>query len=374
MTSAGPTSNDPSRRSDDSAAPPRQPRVFKLDDPGLKHTPSDELRDGPRDDMGDLPPATSKRGPMPPGRTLTANDLRTGVRWGGILFSAMMSLAALAAGLWFTRFVSVAVERQDWVGWLAVGLMSVIALALTVIVVRELLGFRRIARLAGLRKTVKAAIASNDPKLERKSVATLMSHYRGRSDMSWGLARLGDHAGDVLAPGELLRLADRELIAPVDVTARRVILASSKRVATVTALSPMTWIAMGFVLVENVRMFRALAGLYGGRPGVLGAVRLGRLVVGHIIATGGIAMTDDLLGQFLGQDMLRRLSRRLGEGAFNGALTARLGVAAVEVTRPLPFIDAEPLRVREIFAELFRSLRGAEAPSQPTERQRNAAP
>ena len=115
---------------------------------------------------------------------------------------------------------------------------------------------------------------------------------------------------------------------------------------------------MGYVLVENVRMFRAIAGLYGGRPGTLGACGSARLVVTHIIATGGLAMTDDLLGQFLGQDALRRLSRRLGEGAFNGALTARLGVAAVEVTRPAPFIDTEPVRVREIFTELVRSLRG----------------
>jgi putative membrane protein len=120
------------------------------------------------------------------------------------------------------------------------------------------------------------------------------------------------------------------------------------------------WIAMGFVLVENVRMFRSIAGLYGGRPGVLGALRLARLVVGHVIATGGIAMTDDLFGQFVGQDVLRRLSRRLGEGAFNGALTARLGVVAVEVTRPLPNLDSEPLRIREIFSELLRSLRGAD--------------
>ena len=71
-------------------------------------------------------------------------------------------------------------------------------------------------------------------------------------------------------------------------------------------------------------------------------------------------MTDDLLGQFVGQDVLRRLSRRLGEGAFNGALTSRLGVVAVEVLRPLPYLDAEPLRVREIFNELFRSLRGSD--------------
>ena len=89
--------------------------------------------------------------------------------------------------------------------------------------------------------------------------------------------------------------------------------------------------AILYVLIENVRMLRGLATLYGGRPGLLGALRLGRMVITHIIATGGVAMTDDLLGQFLGQDLVRRLSRRLGEGVFNGALTARIGAAAVEV-------------------------------------------
>ena len=73
-------------------------------------------------------------------------------------------------------------------------------------------------------------------------------------------------------------------------------------------------------------------------------------VVGHVIAIGGIAMTVDLLGQFVGQDVLRRLSRRLGEGAFNGALTARLQVVAVEITRPLPYLDTEPLHAR-VFGE-----------------------
>ena len=87
---------------------------------------------------------------------------------------------------------------------------------------------------------------------------------------------------------------------------------------------------MIYVAVENLRMLRALAGLYGGRPGTIGALRLARMVVTHIVATGGLALTDDLLGQFLGQDLLRRLSRRLGEGAFNGALTARIGAAAVD--------------------------------------------
>jgi putative membrane protein len=35
--------------------------------------------------------------------------------------------------------------------------------------------------------------------------------------------------------------------------------------------------------------------------------------------------------------MLSKLSRRFGEGVVNGALTARLGVAALEICRPMPF-------------------------------------
>lgn len=339
------------------APPPRKPRVFKPDDIVVEAESDDVARSAGA--------VTARRAARVPSRHLTVTDINRGFRLGGILLSAIAALASLAAGLWFARFVSVALERQDWVGWLAFALMSIIALAIIGIVLRELIGFRRLARLAKLRALVKATIAKPDPANERTAVNALLAHYRGRADLAWGLARVRDHVGDVLEPNELLRLADRELLRPIDGEARRVILKSGKRVATVSALSPIMWIAMGFVLVENVRMFRSIAGLYGGRPGVLGALRLARLVIGHVIATGGIAMTDDLLGQFVGQDVLRRLSRRLGEGAFNGALTARLGVVAVEVTRPLPYLDAEPLRVREIFSELVRSLRGSEKVEKP---------
>jgi putative membrane protein len=336
-------------------APPRKPRVFN----------TEEIAEEPDLDKTAAAPgvATPRRAAVER-RHLTASDIGRGFRFGSILFSAMAALASLALGLWFTRFVSVALERRDWVGWVAFALMAIIVVALIGFVLRELIGFRRLARLAKLRALVKKAIANPDTLNERAAASALMAHYRGRPDMAWGLARVRDHAGDVLQPGDMLRLADRELLRPLDGEARRIILKSAKRVSTVTALSPLMWIAVGFVLVENVGMFRAIAGLYGGRPGVLGALRLARLIVGHVIATGGITMTDDLLGQFIGQDLLRRLSRRLGEGAFNGALTARLGVVAVEVIRPLPYLDSEPLRMREIFAELVRSLKSSASSAQ----------
>lgn len=330
------------------AAPSRKPRVFAPDDPALSQpTRADNAPD--EGATGDPTEATPPTWNLP-----TASDVRRGIRWGALLLSAIASLTALAAGLAFARFVSEAIARHDWVGWTATGLLAVIIVSAAVIVLRELVGILRLSRLAHLRRDADAALRGGDVRAERQAVSDLARHFSGRSDMKWSLARLAEHQADVRDAGELLSLADRELLAPLDNAARRIILKSAKRVTMVTALMPMVWMAMLFVLVENLRLLRSLAGLYGGRPGFLGAVRLARMVMAHIIATGGIALTDDLLGQFLGQDLLRRLSRRLGEGVFNGALTARIGAAAIEVTRPLPYIEATPVRIRDLLPEIFR--------------------
>ena len=175
-----------------------------------------------------------------------------------------------------------------------------------------------------------------------------------RPELRWSLARLRDYERDVRDAGDLARLADRELLAPLDAEARRVVAGAVKRVSVATAISPAAVFAVGWVLIENLRLLRALASIYGGRPGWIGTARLGRMVLTHIIATGGLALTDDLIGQFLGQDLVRRLSRRLGEGIFNGALTARIGAAAIEVIRPLPFLETRPVRARDFLRELTR--------------------
>ena len=50
-----------------------------------------------------------------------------------------------------------------------------------------------------------------------------------------------------------------------------------------------------------------------------------------------MAVGDSLVQQVLGHGIAAKLSQRLGEGVLNGLLTARLGLAAIDVTRPLPF-------------------------------------
>lgn len=329
---------------------PRKPRAFTIDDPAL----------GGEDDawVDEAPPAHRDAADVSDGDAAlpaaTRADVATGIRWGSLFVASAMALAGLAFSLWFARFVSEALASDGVVGWLATSLIIVLSVAAVGLVVREAVGFVRLQRLERLREDGEAALRTGSATDEKDVAARVARLYAGRADLSWQLAEFREHRRDVNDPGDLLKLADRDVLAALDVQARRIILASAKRVAIVTAISPLALIDVLFVFFENVRMLRELATLYGGRPGFLGGLKLGRMVLTNLIAAGGIALTDDLLGQFLGQDLLRRLSAKLGEGAFNGALTARIGVAAIDITRPLPNIETTPVRVRDIVGELFK--------------------
>jgi putative membrane protein len=86
----------------------------------------------------------------------------------------------------------------------------------------------------------------------------------------------------------------------------------------------------------------------------MSVLRLMRLIAAHLALTGGIAFTDDILGQFLGHGMTSRVSKRLGEGLVNGGFTIRIGIAAIEVLRPLPYIEARQPRLREFVSEFLK--------------------
>jgi len=332
-------------------AEPRQPRAFDPDDPSLVAEP---FASAPEASVGEGAPAAADA----PGvtRPTLAELGQRGLRWGAVLICALAGAAALGAAASCARLVSAALVREDWIGWTTLALLLVAALAGLVLLLREIVGFMQLARLNRIRADIVKAVADGDPKRERRAALRLAGRYARRPEQAWNVRRFREHARDVHDAGELLALADREMVAPLDHEARRTITRSAKRVATVTAMSPMALIAVSFVLIENLRLMRALAALYGGRPGFFGLMRLAHLVLAHLLATGGVALTDDLLGQFLGQDILRRLSRRLGEGAFNGALTARIGIAAIDVVRPLPFLAVKPPRVRDVLGEVLKPM------------------
>lgn len=249
----------------------------------------------------------------------------------GSLFSLMITV-----GAW--NFVTGLFATNPWLGGVASVLLVLAAGIVLVLVAGELSAFARLARLDSIRVEAIHAAEMGDLAAARAVLARLEALYKAREPMAWARARLAERQGDVLDADALLRLAEVELILPLDNLARAEVEAAARQVATVTTLIPLALADVATALVSNLRMIRRVAEIYGGRAGSLGSWRLLRRVFLSLLATGAVALTDDLMGSFAGGGILSKLSRRFGEGVVNGALTARVGVAAMEICRPMPFV------------------------------------
>lgn len=268
-------------------------------------------------------------------------------------FSALFTFALSVAAY---DFVTGLLARNVVLGWAAFALVVVAVAAGLGLALREWGAFLRLGRLDGLRTRAVEARATSDLKEARRVVAGLVSLYGARGDTAWGRARLAEREAEVMDADALLALAERELLTTLDAEARLVIEAAARQVATVTALVPLALADVATAAVANLRMIRRIAEIYGGRSGSFGSLKLLRRVFGSLVAAGALALTDDMIGSVAGGGVLSKLSRRFGEGVVNGALTARVGVAAMELCRPMPFMALERPAVSSLVSRALTGL------------------
>ncbi|MEM8536416.1 MAG: TIGR01620 family protein [Pseudomonadota bacterium] len=252
-------------------------------------------------------------------------------------WAALMALIGFVLSLAAWDYVTGLLARSPILGGIATGLLGILVIILLIVALREVAAFGRMRRLDQVQRAAQSALAANDLAQARSVLGRLISLYQDRDDTSWGRAELAQRQPEVLDADGLLGLAEITLLAPLDARAQREVEAAARQVATVTALIPLAFADLFAALTANLRMIRRIAEIYGGRAGTLGSWRLTRSVLTHLVATGAVAVGDDLIGSIAGGSALSKVSRRFGEGVVNGALTARVGVAAIEVCRPLPF-------------------------------------
>ncbi|MEP7454932.1 TIGR01620 family protein [Phyllobacterium sp. SB3] len=271
-----------------------------------------------------------------------------------VFTAALGILISLALGLWADNLIRTLFERALWLGWVALGVTILGALALIAIVIRETLALRRLSSVQHLRDEAAKAAAENDPVQAKAAVAKLVSIAETLPATAKGRALLHDLRDDVIDGRDLIRLTETELLRPLDRQAREMILAASKRVSIVTAVSPRALVDIGYVIFESARLIRRLSELYGGRPGTLGFLKLTRNVIAHLAVTGTVAMGDSIIQQLVGHGLAARLSARLGEGVINGLMTARIGISAMDLVRPFPFNAEKRPGIADFIGDLAR--------------------
>lgn len=324
----------------------RAPRAIRLDG----------LRPEPGSGFAILPEAE----PIDAAEPAVAPPKRRRFPWGALFVAALSMLLALSVGVWTERTVAALMSQSPALGYGALAAAGVAALALAVMLGRVLRDILRERRIEKLRERA-VAVLSGGTLDEAKAVAgELGGLYAGRAGTAKGRAELADALPQLFAPRDVLAVAERCLLTPLDLAAQAQIAQAARRVSLVTAVSPRALIDIVFVLIACARLLRAIAAIYAGRPGTLGLLRLGRQTLGHLVVTGGVAAGDALIQQVVGQGLAARLSAKLGEGVLNGLLTARIGLAALAVCRPLPFVERAPPSLAEVAGDLGAARGGAE--------------
>ena len=291
--------------------------------------------------------------PMP--ETTRALPPKRGFQFGKLFLSALAGLVTLSIIVWITSLITSLFALGDVWGWLGAALAALGGFAALAVILREGLALYRLQRLETLQADAAAALSFHSRESAAAVTTALGALYAGRADMNGPRARLAAHAADIIDPADRIRLAERELMLPLDATANRIIARAVKSVTLLTAVAPSPVLDMLFVGAQTLSMLRQLATLYGGRPGTLAAFRLARVALGNLAMAGGLALSDQVLQHVLGKGLAGRLSARFGEGAVNGILTARIGLAACEVCRPLPYLAAPKPALGHFLAGLVKS-------------------
>lgn len=271
-----------------------------------------------------------------------------------LFLSAFGLLLSLAFGLWIDGLISDMFARSAWLGGLTLALTVVTVGALLAFIVREIISLSRLRSVERLREDITQLSVQNvrtnaAAKLLVNKVSRLVAH---RPETAQGRQALKDMEDEIIDGADYLALAERELMQKLDDAAQNLIIKSAKRVSVVTALSPRALLDVVYVLYEMIRLSRQIAQIYGARPGIAGTCALLKSMAAHLAITGGLAASEDLVHQLLGQSLVSKLSTRFGEGMVNGLMTSRVGIVAMVVARPMPFNVLKQPAISTLFGKL----------------------
>jgi putative membrane protein len=342
-----------------SQRPPR-PRAFRLDD----------RRVAVDDQPASLAPEAiirSQNDPIPAAQPAPIDEAeleveaaqksgliaRSRLTLAGLAWTGLGGLISLGLGLWATNLIEGLFARAESLGIIGVVFGLVFLIGLIGLTAREILAVARQTRIAEMHVALAKARAADDRAAARRLVGQLVALYRNRPETARARAQVEEAMRAIIDGRDLIDVAERALLRPLDDKAQGEIAAAAKRVSLVTAISPHAILDVVFVVAQIVRLVRRIAEIYGGRPGLLGLIKLARSIGAHIAITGGMAVGDSLLQQVVGHGIASRISARMGEGVLNGMLTTRVGLSALAVCRPMPFSIDKPPGVSDVAPFLF---------------------
>jgi putative membrane protein len=240
------------------------------------------------------------------------------------------------------------IARAPLLGWPFALLLGVAVFTAFATLWKEFFDIRRVRRAEKLRVT-GARLATSELHGEAAPfLAALDSQLdeRPKPDIAAAAER-------GLNDAEIVVLYERQVLAPRDKRAYRQVLEASRDIGLLTALSPLGLLDGVLVLWRTVMMLRGIARVYGLALSPAASISLLKNCIRNAAIAGLADAVSHAAVEHVGASLTALLSARAGQGAGNALLAGRLGLEAIRLTRPLPFIKEPQPRLAHVRAAIF---------------------
>jgi len=245
---------------------------------------------------------------------------------GGVLLASLLALAVVVAAAEVALLVHrVSALGTGW-GWVVGGAAALVIGAAAWLCWREAIGWIRVRRVERLRGAVDSNAGGT--RSARRLVEAWMRGLPGDPEADelqrrWTTAiRSGDQDAASSSIKTYLDTVDERIDTAIRCEAARTgVIVSLSGIALLDAVL-CTW--------RNLHLMRRIAAAYGARPGMIGTVRLLRMVLLHAVAVDLTQHAAEAVSTRIGT-----VAAAGGQGIIAATLTVRVGLWTQQVCRPI---------------------------------------
>ncbi len=237
--------------------------------------------------------------------------------------------------------------NSDWLtlGW--TGFISVLASLGLGTIAKELWKLRKLRHHFSTQEQAEALIV-NDAVGKGQPFCESVARQGGISTQSPAYERWVNSVSDSHSDAEILDMYDAMVLSEQDKKATKIVSKFSTESAALVAISPLAIADMLLVAWRNFTMIDQLADLYGVELGYWSRIKLFKSVLVNMAAAGASELAIDAGMDLLSMDLAGKVSARAGQGIGVGLLTARLGLKAMTLLRPLPWNKERAVKLSAI--------------------------
>jgi len=268
----------------------------------------------------------------------------TGRKW--LATGAFATFAGLV-GWQAVDSVITAIQTSDWLALSWTGFIAAIASLGLGAMGKELWKLRKLRNHFSVQEEAEALINSESVG-KGKAFCETVAEQSGVMAESPGFDRWQSSINPVHSDAEILDMYDSMVVSQQDKLATKIVSQHATECAALVAVSPLAAADMLLVAWRNFKMIDNLSKVYGVELGYASRIKLLRAVFVNMAAAGASELAIDASMDLMSMDLAGKVSARAGQGLGVGILTARLGLKAMTLLRPLPWYPDRQVKLGTI--------------------------